>query len=91
MKPKCPKCKKRRLGRWSTSDVMCGSCGWTKRLSDTAIIRLALEPKKPETCKWRRSKFTGAMTNDCGLAGWLGTSMPRFCSDCGKPVEVVNG
>lgn len=51
MKPKCPKCKKRRLGRWSTSDVMCGSCGWTKRLSDTAIIRLAVEPKKPETCK----------------------------------------
>ena len=59
MKPKCPKCGGSRLAiraaydRTVQTEVHCGTvdgfvvfkgCGWSKRISDPAIIRFAVEP-----------------------------------------------
>lgn len=90
MKPKCPKCKRRKLTDIGIASythpriVMC-LCGWSRRVSRAAIIRLAVEPKKPETCKWRRLAPTHFITTCLTVRAVL----DKACAKCGKPVEVV--
>ena len=96
MKPKCPKCGKSVWlrgffnQRHGSMLAICGngrSC-WSRCVSRAAIIRLAVEPKKPETCKWKKSPKLGAYSIKCGLLGRYGKWVPSYCEGCGKPVEV---
>ena len=90
MKPKCPKCKQRQLNEIGIASkthpriVMC-LCGWSRRVSRAAIIRLATKGK----C--RRVTREGVLVGgDCGYRGYPTRRVPRYCEGCGKPVEVVN-
>ena len=92
-KPKCPKCGHpldsyatwRREVESHPFGVACAKCKWVRMVSRAAIIRLATQGK-PETCKWRDS----AQPIGCLLTN-KHESTRKFCSGCGKPVEVVNG
>jgi len=87
MRPKCPKCKQRQLNEIGIASkthpriVMC-LCGWSRRVSRAAIIRLAVG--KPETCKWEHSGEGDYISPHAAFMPWF-----PFCPHCGKPVEVV--
>lgn len=96
-KPKCPKCGGSKLAiraaydRTVQTEVHCGTvdgfvvfkgCGWSKKISDPAIIRLAVG--KPETCKWEHSGEGDYISPHAAFMPWF-----PFCPHCGKPVEVV--
>ena len=90
MKPKCPKCGKsldNLKNAWGRTDgawtVAC-SCGWSRRISRAAIIRLATQGK-PETCKWEHSGEGDYISPHAAFMPWF-----PFCPHCGKPVEVVD-
>ena len=90
MKPKCPKCGCGVLGVVCAAhcgvSVACGDCGWFRKVSRAAIIRLATQGK----C--RRVTREGVLVGgDCGYRGYPTRRVPRYCEGCGKPVEVVNG
>lgn len=92
-KPKCPKCGTP-LNVWNLwareqllrpMRVAChdSGCNWSRVIKSGEILRLATT--KPETCKWRDS----AQPIGCLLTN-KHESTPKFCSGCGKPVEVVD-
>ena len=91
MKPKCPKCGKSLdspnniWGRTDGASTVACFCGWSRRVSRAAIIRLATQPK-PETCKWEHSGEGDYISPHAAFMPWF-----PFCPHCGKPVEVVNG
>lgn len=92
MKPKCPKCGKsldspnNLWGRTDGASTVACFCGWSRRVSRAAIIRIATQGK----CK-RVTREGVLVGGDCGYRGYPTRRVPRYCEGCGKPVEVVNG
>ena len=86
MKPKCPKCGASVWlrgffnQRHGSMRAICrnGRSCWSRCVSRAAIIRLAVEPKKPETCKWQK------------LVGELYASAYRIDFNAGIHARIVD-